>query len=87
MADKAKDQEIPDIEGAKGEEPEETGLRKLSQDELKAILNAHEQWVESEGQEGKQADLKKANLQEAYLSDLGCEGQSRHDCQHEAARG
>jgi len=42
-------------------------LRKISQDELKKILEVHQTWVESEGKEGGRANLDGANLQEANL--------------------
>ncbi len=55
-------------------------LRKVSEDELKQILAAHETWLETDGEEGKRADLSRtdlqgadlvvANLQKAHLSDL-----------------
>ncbi len=41
--------------------------REVSQEELKQILEAHQRWVESDGKEGKQADLGEANLQKADL--------------------
>ncbi len=37
-------------------------LREVSPEELEKILEAHRKWVESEGKEGKRADLFAANL-------------------------
>ncbi len=42
-------------------------LREVSEEELKQILAAHETWLETGAEKGKQADLIRANLQEAYL--------------------
>ncbi len=42
-------------------------LRKISQDELKKILEDHWTWVESKGKEGGRANLGGANLQKADL--------------------
>jgi len=41
--------------------------REVSQEELEQILAAHRKWVESDGKEGNQADLIKANLEKADL--------------------
>jgi len=43
-------------------------LRKISPDELKKILEGHQRWLESEGKEGRRANLGLANLQNADLS-------------------
>ncbi len=42
-------------------------LRKISQDELKKILEDHWTWVESKGKEGGRANLAGANLQGANM--------------------
>ncbi len=42
-------------------------LREVSEEELKQILAAHKTWLEPQGEEGKQADLFRTNLQEADL--------------------
>ena len=42
-------------------------LREVSEEELKQILAAHKTWLETGGDEGKQADLSRANLQDANL--------------------
>ncbi len=39
--------------------------REVSQEELKQILATHQKWIESDGKEGNQADLIKANLEKA----------------------
>ncbi|MEE8514266.1 MAG: pentapeptide repeat-containing protein, partial [Gammaproteobacteria bacterium] len=49
------------------EAQEQPKYREVSPDELSQILEAHQKWVESDGKEGKQADLWKANLQKANL--------------------
>ncbi len=60
-------------------QPEQPKYRAVSQEELKQILEAHQKWLESDGKEGKQADLTRANLQganlqEADLSDANLQG-------------
>ncbi len=62
--DKPEDQASPE---AQPDEEERRPLRKVPEDELKQILEAHETWVQSEGREGKQADLQGADLREANL--------------------
>ncbi len=47
------------------EAQEQARYREVSPDELTQILEAHQKWLESDGMEGKQADLPGANLQEA----------------------
>ena len=42
-------------------------LREISEEELKQILEEHKKWLESDGEAGEQADLRKANLKKAYL--------------------
>ncbi len=42
-------------------------LREIPPERLKEILEVHRKWVESGGKEGKQADLREANLQKANL--------------------
>lgn len=37
-------------------------LRKISPEELKEILAVHKKWLESDGKEGKQADLHGVDL-------------------------
>ena len=49
-------------------------LRKISQDELKKILEDHWTWVESEGKKGRKADLRNANLQGADLFGANLQG-------------
>jgi len=49
-------------------------LRDVSPDELAKILEAHRKWVESEGKEGKMANLSLANLQGANLFDANLQG-------------
>jgi uncharacterized protein YjbI with pentapeptide repeats len=41
--------------------------REVSQEELKQILAAHKKWLETKGKQGKRAYLGDANLQEANL--------------------
>ncbi len=50
----------PDAAQEKGAE-----LREVSEDELKRILAAHETWVKTGGEKGKQADLSRTDLQGA----------------------
>ncbi len=42
-------------------------LREVSEEELKQILTAHETWLETGGEKGKQADLSRTDLQGADL--------------------
>ncbi len=42
-------------------------LREVSEEELKQILAAHETWLETDGEEGKRADLSRTDLQDANL--------------------
>ena len=49
------------------DEEERSPSREVPEDELKEILEAHETWVQSEGKEGKQADLQEARLIDANL--------------------
>ncbi len=49
-------------------------LREVSKEELKQILAAHETWLETGGEEGKQADLSRANLQGAILVSADLQG-------------
>jgi hypothetical protein len=39
--------------------------REISEEELEQILEDHKKWLESDGKEGKRADLSKANLSHA----------------------
>lgn len=48
---------------------EERELRKITQEELNAILIEHEKWLESDEKEGKQADLSYTDLSESSLPD------------------
>ena len=48
-------------------------LKEISEEELAEVLREHEKWLDSNGKEGKRADLSytdlfNANLSEAYLS-------------------
>jgi len=47
--------------------------REISQDELREILEQHRKWVETEGKEGKRADLQGADLREARLENANLE--------------
>ena len=48
-------------------------LRDISVDELVAILADHKKWLETNGEEGKQADLERANLQKIVLPRVNLE--------------
>ena len=37
-------------------------LRKISQEELERVLKEHELWIESDGKDGRRADLSGADL-------------------------
>ena len=43
-------------------------LRRISKEELTEILSEHEKWLDSNGKEGKRADLSYRNLRKADLS-------------------
>ena len=47
---------------------------KVTEEQLKVILEGHRRWVKSEGKEGGKADLSKANLQEANLFGANLQG-------------
>ena len=42
--------------------------------QMDELLKDHQKWLESEGREGKRADLRNAILQEADLHDLNLQG-------------
>ncbi len=42
-------------------------LREVTEEDLRQILAAHETWLETGGEKGKQADLSRTDLQEANL--------------------
>ncbi len=67
MTDKP-EQAAPTSDQTEEQTAETLEYREISPDELKEILEQHRKWVETEGKEGKQADLNKANLQGAGLS-------------------
>ena len=52
---------------AEPKEAESVELRQVSEHELREILKAHEEWVESEGKKGKRADLKRTDLKRTDL--------------------
>ena len=58
------DLENEDQESSDNTEPE---YREISDEELKQILDDHKKWLESDRMDGKCADLKRADLQKAYL--------------------
>jgi uncharacterized protein YjbI with pentapeptide repeats len=45
-----------------------SGLRDISDEELKQILEDHKKWLESDGKEGERADLRNTNLQGVNLT-------------------
>ena len=49
-------------------------FRKVSEEELKRILEAHETWVETDGKEGMQANLRRTDLQKAGLRNANLRG-------------
>ena len=49
-------------------------MKTFSQDQLKAILGAHSEWVKCGGQKGGRANLSGANLEGAYLEGANLEG-------------
>ena len=55
------------VEGAKSAKADQTKFRDVSKEELRQILDAHENWLQSEGHEGRKADLRRANLQRVSL--------------------
>jgi uncharacterized protein YjbI with pentapeptide repeats len=68
----------PPVTAQKQEEKEWTGKLAdgtiITEEDLREILRKHEQWVETNGKEGQQAnlsgaDLRKVNLSEAFLID------------------
>ena len=55
------------VDESQGQASERSPLREIPEEELQKILEAHRKWVESEGKEGKKADLARANLRVANL--------------------
>ncbi len=53
---------------------EDAKLREVSEEELKLILAAHETWLKTDREKGKQADLSRTNLQGADLRDAKLQG-------------
>ncbi len=49
-------------------------LREIPPERLKEILEVHRKWVESGGKEGKQADLREANLRGVNLREANLQG-------------
>ena len=49
-------------------------MKKISQEELKQILEKHKIYIATLGQEGERADLREADLKEAYLSGVDLSG-------------
>ena len=49
-------------------------LREVSEEELKQILAAHETWLETGGEKGKQADLSRTDFQGADLGGANLQG-------------
>ncbi len=45
--------------------PEPPQYRKVSEDELRRILTDHQEWLETNGEKGTQADLQGADLRRA----------------------
>ena len=46
----------------------------MKQSELKAILKDHKLWIQSDGKQGKRADLRGTDLGIAYLQDVNLAG-------------
>jgi uncharacterized protein YjbI with pentapeptide repeats len=49
-------------------------MKKLTQEELKDILEMHKLWLDTEGIEGAKANLEGANLKDANLRGANLEG-------------
>ena len=49
-------------------------LREVSSDKLKQILAAHKTWLETDGEQGTQADLSRTNLPGAFLNKANLKG-------------
>ncbi len=62
------------VDESQGQASERSPLREIPEEDLQKILEAHRKWVESEGKEGKKADLARANLQVAFLFEANLEG-------------
>jgi uncharacterized protein YjbI with pentapeptide repeats len=67
------------VDESQGQASERSPLREIPEEELQKILEAHRKWVESEGKEGKRADLARANLRQAYLFEANLEGASLNE--------
>ena len=64
------------VDESQGQASARSPLREIPEEELQKILEAHRKWVESEGKEGKKADLARANLRQAYLFEANLAGAS-----------
>jgi hypothetical protein len=61
-------------EGSQSAEKEQPKLREITEEELKQILERHEKYYESDGKDGKKADLSKVNISVAELSSAHLSG-------------
>ena len=57
----------------------------MQQSELKKILELHQQWLETNGEEGERADLYKANVAGAILVDADLENANLQNANLEGA--
>ena len=60
-------------DAAAADEAEAPELREISDEELSEILAAHKLWLDTDGKDGKQADLSGANLHQAKLKEAKLE--------------
>jgi len=54
--------------------PKEPQYKEVSETELKRVLAEHEKWLQTDGEEGAQANLTGAKLQRANLRDADLQG-------------
>ncbi len=85
MDDDDKKAEDEAAEPAPDAAQEEGAIREVSEDELEQILVAHKTWVETGGEEGSKADLRRANLQKADLWKANLQGAFLRDAKLQEA--
>lgn len=68
MTENNNNNDHPDQQDQKPSDETQPKYREISDEELKQILEDHKKWLESDGKEGKRADLSHTNLQGVNLT-------------------
>lgn len=64
----------PRLNQNENHEEAQATLREIGRDELGVILKAHQQWLDSDGKDGKKADLQRVDLRKADLVKANLQG-------------